>query len=486
MLFDEMKQSLSLLNAQLKVIEAIEDPTLHSFLLSSPSTTGTYGDLFFIEKFEQSIRDLSRDLSDRIQQYLPLATSLIRRGKAVAKRPAIDRLPNEVVIEIFRRLVEDGSHQLKSLFLVNKRFYAMVTSVPSLWCNINIGIDAMLQEPNNLSHRYIQACLERSQQSLLHVHLDMTDATPTWGYATSIFAIIRDVVPQFSDLIDHTVEGVWETDWYNEGFFYAHRMDEIYDLVGELTGPKGTHMRRWKSFIFLPPTEYEVVDLGQFIWDLFKYPTPNLETFILNGPIPIEPTSFNDSFTGLTAVRHLTLRQPDGFKSVPLSRHLLVTAVIYYDSEVTLEILSDCSALQELTITQIKMQETDLLGGGRETHVNLPSLRRLTLDGDVSKLKHVIFLTPCLEGLMLLCGCEDGIPKVRARSIVWTPKGEKNTDPMVKFLQLLLMGVEEMEELVFDCDQVEGLSLMIPGTFPQQNAAVVGTLPVIRFKECDA
>ncbi|KAG8815949.1 hypothetical protein FRC17_000526 [Serendipita sp. 399] len=489
MLFDEMKQSLSLLNAQLKAIEAIEDPTLHSFLLSSPSTTGTSGDLFLIEKFEQTIRDLSRDLNDGIRQYLSLATSLIRRGRAVAKRPAIDRLPNEVVIEIFRRLVEDGSHQLKPLFLVNKRFYAMVTSVPSLWCNINIRINSMLQETNDLSRRYIQACVERSQQSLLHVSLDVTDVSPTWGYAASILAAIRNVVPQFSDLIDHTEEAVWETEWYDEGAFYDLRMDEICDLVEAMIGPEGSYMRRWKSFIFFPPTEYDLVYLGQLIWDLFTHPTPDLETFILNGPISFEGTFFNSSFTDLTAVRHLTLLQPNGYKWAPLSRHLLVTAVLQYDPDNTLEILSDCIALQELTITQIRRPPADLSREAREIHVNLPSLQRLTLDGDVSELKNVIFLTPCLKGLMLLCWCEDGIPdgipKVRARSIVWTPKREKNPDHMGKFLQLLLMGVEEMEELVLDCERVEGLSLVIPGT-TTQNAAIMGTLPVVRFKECDA
>ncbi|KAG8809810.1 hypothetical protein FRC17_003234 [Serendipita sp. 399] len=308
----------------------------------------------------------------------------------------------------------------------------------------------------------------------------MTDITTPWGCATSLFAVIRDAMPQFTDLVDMAMDVIADGDWFDDGPFYDGRLEEVKNMVRAVVGPVGLHMARWRSFEFSPPADYEWAFPGEAIWELFTHPTPNLEVFVLNGPISSEITPFSDVFPDLKSVRHLTLcdPDPDGFREASLSRHLLRTAVLHYDSENTLEVLSSCNALQELTITNIRRDSTDPVG---RQDVELHSLRRLTLEGDMSALEHVVFHAPSLEDVTLRCEQVQGLPKVRARSCVWVPGGEKISDLMTSSVRGLLVGVEELEELIIECEPVEGLGVAVREMIEQQGSSVMETLRVIRF-----
>ncbi|KAG8809811.1 hypothetical protein FRC17_003235 [Serendipita sp. 399] len=397
------------------------------------------------------------------------------------KPSPVHRLPNEIMIEIFGTLAQDGIHSLKPLLLVDRRFSSLVASTPSLWCDINIQIDAMLQESNKLSISYINSCIMRSQKSFLHVSIDMNRCGGPCDYVASVLKIIQGGVRQFDDAIELAIHILEGSVWDGKEPAYIRRSDKIQDLVRAIVGPEGAHMRRWKSFKFSPPDDWS--SIGQETWDLFQYPTPNLETFVLDDRLWMDNYSpFDNSFPVMAAVRHLTLCDPDGFESIPIPRQLL-TAVIELDrNETKLDALSDCMTLQELTLTGVNVPWPFSIAA-RERDVKLPSLRRLTLEGRVSDLKHITFRTPRLESLRLLCGCEDGIPEVRARSVVWMPKWEKDPGSMLKFVRSLVVGIKEMEELVVKCERVEGLSLAIHGITTQLNAAIGDTLRVVRIED---
>ncbi|KAG8815950.1 hypothetical protein FRC17_000527, partial [Serendipita sp. 399] len=360
MSFNGMKEALGLLNDRLKTLGAFEDPKINPLFAS-----GSLEDsLFLMNSFQQTIQDLSRNLGTIIQQYSNLVTSLIQRGESVTKRPTIHWLPNEIMIEIVKFLVEDGSHHLRPLLFVNKRFHLLITSVPSLWCNIEIEINEMLQEVNKLSVNYIQTCMKHSQQSFLDVGLDMARTSNIWGCTLSILSDIQERTPQFRDVVGVAMDSIREIDWFEDDAFYDRRVDEIQNLVRAIMGPEGAQMRRWKSFKFSPPVDNEGVYAGETIWELFKYPTPNLETFILNGELWVE--------SSMTVFFQIYLPF-----DTSLSTILMYLAVVdHHQYEDSLKVLSDCPELQELTITNIKSNSTD-------QDVKLPALKKLTLEGRV-------------------------------------------------------------------------------------------------------
>ncbi|KAG8826758.1 hypothetical protein FRC17_008114 [Serendipita sp. 399] len=485
-----MKESLGLLATRLENLDTLGDPKKDtSFASSQSSVTAQFADTIpLIEISQQAILDRSQSLCDTIQRYVTLVNPSVssrNRDRTVAS------LPNETMLEIFRFLVVDGSHHLQPLLLVNKRVHALVTSAPSLWCNISIAFDGAFQECNNLSVRYIRSCIKYSGNSFLNISLDLADMADPLHCAASILEIVKEEVPRFNDVIELTISIIRGFDWLEDDAFFTRRWDKVGSLMHAIAGKNGTHTRRWRSFRLSPP-EADFHSTRRLL-PLLKYRMPNLETFVVHGPLfdefdefpYYEFVDFNAGFPKLAAVRHLTLNDTSAFQLASFSRHLLITAVVErFSRGSTLNVFSGCEELQELTIANV---DEYLFGQWREKSpedVELPSLKKLTLRGRVSALKNVTFRTPRLDILMLFCGCEEDLPNLRARSVVWMPNAEKNLGSMVKFLQLLLGEIKEIEEIVVQCEQVESVNMAehaVRDIVARRDAIVVETPLVIRI-----
>ncbi|KAG8805105.1 hypothetical protein FRC17_005730 [Serendipita sp. 399] len=490
MSYDDMKISLRLLAAHLKNLDAFEDPNTNLFFVSSQSSgTMQTGDVIaLIETFQQSILDLSRSLGDTIRQYSALVTSLMSSTKRTTPS-----LPNETMIEIFQHLVADGSHHLKPLLLVNKLFHALVTSAPTLWCNIHLEFDAILQERNNLSVRYVRSCLKHSQTSPLNIDLDFTAVvTDPLLFAVSVLEVVKEKVPQFEDVIELVRDLVGQLDWVDDEALFPRRLDKLDVLRRALAGRNGIYVRRWRSCRISSEVDYgygfdEDEDndsgVGARLWPLFEYSMPNLDTLVLNHRVFEKLAILGIDIPDLTAIRHLTLKTTSEFRLAPFSRDLLKTATVgWFQYGDSLEVFSGCRALQQLTISSIDGSFSPFWDEKPEL-VELPSLRELTLGGGVSTLSCVAFQTPRLASLTLLCNCEERIPKVRAQSVEWILNGVENPESMMKFIQCLLGEVQEMEELVFRCEtgMADIAAQTVRGMASQQNYVVVETSTVIRI-----
>ncbi|KAG8826762.1 hypothetical protein FRC17_008118 [Serendipita sp. 399] len=311
----------------------------------------------------------------------------------------------------------------------------------------------------------------------------MTECRGPFGYVASVLGVVQNEVPRFSDTIEQVIGVLYEAEWDGEDEGYNRRSDEVQNLVQAIIGPEGVHMRRWKSFKFSPLGDWEII--SENTWNPFKYPTPNLEAFILDGGLwRSDYDLFEGTFPDLSAVRHLTFRDPYGLGSIPTipsPPHLLTADIDLHQEEDKLDIISDCRTLQELTISRIYGPLTQS-PTARKRELKLPTLRKLTLQGDVSALKHITFRTPCLESLKLLCGCKEAIPEVQARSVVWVALG-RDPDLILEMVRRLVVGIKEMEELVIKCKEAEKLSLAIHGIITQADAAIVDILRVVRFEE---
>ncbi|KAG8819705.1 hypothetical protein FRC17_010362 [Serendipita sp. 399] len=379
-----------------QTLDHLENPKKQLLLVSSQSliTARAPDTISLIETFQQSIFDLSRTLNDAIQRYSTLVASLM-----LSHKRTISSLPNEMMLEIFQLLVSDGSHRLRPVLLVNKRTHALVTSAPSLWCKISIKFDRALQECNDLSVRYIETCIKNSRKFLLDVDLDMDDIPSPSECTASILAVVKKEVPRFSDVIERAIYLAKEIgDEDHSGAFFTRRLANFNALRRAIAGKEGVHMRRWRSFKF-SSSQYLVFegefDPGDMIRPFFEYSMPNLEIFALKIPFFGNHMDPHATAPDLSSVRHLMLYDEYEFTWASFSRHLLMTAAVYlcdYDPG-CLDIFSGCEVLEELTIDCLDFSCTEGIPEIPEDVV-LPSLRKLTLGGDVDTWKHVTFCTP--------------------------------------------------------------------------------------------
>ncbi|KAG8832316.1 hypothetical protein FRC17_001488 [Serendipita sp. 399] len=472
MSFEEMKNALSALSIRMTELGNFEDP--ESYLPFASSQPTSENDLLevmsIIKNFQRSILGLSQTLDETLRRYSTLVTPLVQRSVLVAKRTA-PPLPNETILQMCECLVEEGSHHLKPLLLVNKRFHQLIMSTPSLWCNIHLKFDSKLEEVNELSVYYIERCIERGQMAPLNIDVDISDISGPQECASSIFRAAQRKMPEYSSLLDLIIDSDGIAGIDDDAAFYIGKLDAIEYLVLAAMGPGLDHIHRWRSLKFTSPTEVDLL-AGEIVWHLFEYPMPNLETFTLFGSIASEYALFGNDIPDLTAVRHLTFHDVyhcGGPSAATLSWDRLVTLVIsYYAYPNLLEILSDCRALQELAVADIY----DAHFAARRD-LNMPFLRKLTLKGDPGLLKDIVFHTPRLECLVLVCLKMESIPRLRARSVIWEPIGIPHDD-MVKAVQQLLVGIQEMEELV-----IEHVGLEWLGTLGREVADLVRRCPEV-------
>ncbi|KAG8863057.1 hypothetical protein FRC20_010884 [Serendipita sp. 405] len=480
MSFNEMKKSLNRLNTQLKVLGALDDPKpAQSFTPSSPSVViGLAEDpMVLIHDCERSITKLSRNLCAMAERYSTLVASFTQRGHEPAvpeSRPMSPQLPNEIIIEIFKYLVEDGSHHVRSLLFVNKHFNALVTSTPSLWCNIYIQFNKRLEESNHLSARYVQSCLKYSRSTLLNVYLDFPEVPWPSKYVGSRLKSLMDEIPRHSGLIELAIDAIARSD-VNEDFeSYAFEGSEVDELAKEIIGVEGIHMCRWKMFKLSLP--YMGSWIGRAIWDLFEYPTPNLEIMELIGFIITDIAISGIGFPDLAAIRHLTL-PPGLLWLMPVPYHLLKTLVVEYTpGGALMSALGNCTSLQELTINRID-------GGLPITwNITFPLLKMLSLSGQIWGLENITFETPRLESLKLSdTDVELGLPAVQARSVFCELRQNSTFHSKESYLHHLLTEIKGMEELTIDFGVLEEIIPTVRKMVSKRDAAIVPSLRAIRF-----
>ncbi|KAG8832317.1 hypothetical protein FRC17_001489 [Serendipita sp. 399] len=464
MFFDEMKQALALLNHQSKALDAFKTPMSTRLSVPAPSSASSPLEegIPLIENFQRSIIDLFGTLNETFQQYISLIS---------VTRDATRWVPNEIIIKIFEFVIKGGSHHLKPLLLVNKRFHWLVMSIPSLWCNIYLKFDNKLKEINKLSLKHIERCTERSQTLPLNMDLNLSTISGPQVYVQAIMPKRRRRIALFND-----AEYEMSSPKFDKPS-YAHQLEGIGDLVEAIMGPRQVHMRRWRSLTFSLPVRDDVPAID-IIQRLFVHPMPNLEEFTLNrsdvGGYALPQINFSDSID----LQHLTILHEWSGRCLPVdafSWDNLRTLIISYHSFCDpLGILSRCIALQGLTIEDI-----DNCTIADEQDVELPSLRRLTLEGVTTVLEDVKFCTPCLERLTLHCNNVRSRPKVQARSVTWTPKSGA-FDVIANSLGCLLAGIEEMEELIIQDNESNDVSAEVRSMI-QQRPEVIELVRVIKF-----
>ncbi|KAG8752360.1 hypothetical protein FRC14_007098 [Serendipita sp. 396] len=459
--FTDMQKALSKLDTQLKrMLATLYDPkpALSSTFSSRVATGFTKNPMILTHKYEKSIIELSQELGDVAEQYTALIALFTRRvhePPASNRRSLVSKLPNEIVTEILKYLVEDGSHHIGPVLFVDKRFYTLVVSTPLLWCNIHIQINEMFEESNKLSVQYINSCLKYSQTTSLNIALDM-----------------HHIPVDVSIYQQNRGEGS-QQDSDEDSNFHISPQRKVENLVEAITGIAGIHMCRWKSFTYLAPDRE--LQISEALWNLFRYPTPALETFELGGYASDDTDEFGVAFPALGGVRQLVLPGGDIFMKSSFSYHLLTTLTIEEFMDGTLlDILAGCTQLRELILPFIN-------SACPSRDISFPSLRILSLGGYIDSLSNITLHTPPLESLTLICPPRESFPTMPARSVLWRLNRLNSTCSTEEFLQRLLAKIGGIEELTVDFCGPENSIPAVHEIVSQRDANTAPSLRIVRI-----
>jgi len=324
----------------------------------------------------------------------------------------IDKLPNETLLHVFEYFLSDNHRHIRRLATVCRHWHRVVMYTPRLWARVQLSPVAFGQyqaSRRSLSMEpYINACLQRSQRSLLDVELDYEDFCEREVYFQ------REVQRTLEQIADpREARNIY--DWVldrncdfpsceYDGYFLC----TIRDLRA-LLGPYGAHMMRWRTLDLRLPRVWLEPDLAREIWAGFVGRTPNLNSMILSeaeGLVNVDEwdDQFPKGFPMLSGLRRLTL-DATVVNSV-LMRLSVSPSVLEHLHIDNHDALEDISALS--TFTQLRTLSLCLgtgLGcsrsGSQPFVVRLPRLQALTLWGKSNLLEHTRFETPSLQELTI-------------------------------------------------------------------------------------
>ncbi|KAG8825375.1 hypothetical protein FRC17_008701 [Serendipita sp. 399] len=375
---------------------------------------------------EQEITDLSQLICSKIQQYTDLVKpdnehehsidSSIHPKISMLPSP-ISRCPDIILDYIFEYVVEEGSHNVRPLLHVNKRFHQLAMSNPRLWRKIFIKLDKIFQDVNSLTSSYISICLQRSGEALLDVVLDVTGV----GSALDLMGqyAIRAIQLSTMDEEDRrdVMEYVANSHCYGNVDFplYERKMERLLDAIRSFAGPE---VQRWRS-LFVSCPDSEIV--RDRIVAALSIDTSNLQSLQLEGFNTVDLERIGPIQSKIT---HLVLPSTEYVEifRLPLKfAHLTKLDFRFVGNELntvhTLKTLSRCISLRELGIIYYTGWESP---GYQLIRLHLPRLTSFHLAGDLPQLiDRVEFDLPQLEFWNFGCAPTENLPVIDAMHVKW-------------------------------------------------------------------
>jgi hypothetical protein len=386
-----------------------------------------------IEKLQEHARhiaNLEAQLDIHRTEYASIEAELLPfRIQAVGDKwtsvasPAapIHRCSNEVLHYIFEYYVTSFHTYIRRLLLVCKRWYSLVMGSPGLWAHLRISgvLDHNFIE-SGPSHRYLTACMERSQGLPMAVVLWM----PGYGdVAEFISSRVKDYALSMINPAQHSAleRSIYQQDWeYNSPQYDAH-MDQAFH---RLFGVNKEHIARWGALhICLPEDTRYAAEL----WGRFKSGAPNLSSLILEESPPTWLVDDDWTLLGLTGLSSLVSLKI--CSDVSLSPFGLVPSRLRH---LALQIDPDLKNFAELSIftSLCRLKLSCLVSYCEEAApifapvpaglTSLPMLTDLVIDNHYAILRHVDFDLPTLVNLHV-CTWDEfyPLPRVSPKHIRW-------------------------------------------------------------------
>ncbi|KAG8816232.1 hypothetical protein FRC17_000394, partial [Serendipita sp. 399] len=381
---------------------------------------------FSLSECEQRIINLTGQLRRRIEEYRSLKTIGLDHREASPVSPAVRQAPNvattrvspiskcpdEILGYIFENMVEEGSHKIRPLLTVNKRFHRVVMTNPLLWRKIFLKIDSELQEVNSLSTSYVEACLERSGKILLDIVVDcrsvpspddfMQCYIPNLPYDPTEDMEDREDI---DDYVRYLLKGHLKYNYIPgpdlEFTIYKRKLDEAFRALYILAETCG---HRWRSAEFACSDVYEITcKVTELL--LTTCEMANLQALKIDYQDQDGPTFAE---TGWSKVTGFSITGAVELCWVPLNFELLTMlefthSVLYRSTTLNLVILNRCVTLRELIMNCEQVNEwlhgmfdddmfdDDMFGDDPKSQavdvdVHLPRLTSLALKGSIHSI----------------------------------------------------------------------------------------------------
>lgn len=184
----------------------------------------------------------------------------------------VDRLPEELLIDIFKVLVEPDPPAIGSIFLVSRYWHHIIQATPSMWSRI--AIRPRSPDEVTKSIQYLHIAVKNSVNLPLDITVDLHYLKHHYDTTDSLHSGSN------YDISDNSSSAPYET---QEG---VHEERLIVQLLQAVVGDGGVNVLRWRRFMFTVQPDISGLSpgdgvVGEFLVR-FNYPAPHLESLSLH------------------------------------------------------------------------------------------------------------------------------------------------------------------------------------------------------------
>ena len=283
-------------------------------------------------------------LQPDILEEVPFHTPKKQETSTQSPQPPINRIPIELLIDIFRLVIgKRDSTVIRTLLLVCQQWYNTINNTAYLWSTIAIYPKDFLEDIPRVS-KFISTAVEKSLDLPIEVHFDFTHI-PVMGFLVGPQDVGQERLKSHLD-----------------------------DLLLRVVGDKGETMRRWRTFIF---RINHVLDCLPAFNTILIHPTPNLRELQLHLNLSMEVTNPVQFMSELSTLRTLVLVT----KTSPLDFISSANSLQSLSFEVhgIIDLTATLEPFQNLCDLTLNFNWPPLLDHTQVQTVCLPRLERFTL-----------------------------------------------------------------------------------------------------------
>jgi hypothetical protein len=232
-------------------------------------------------------------LEQNRQKHLLEQRILAVRGQ----RSLLSRIPDELLLEIFKQVTCEDSLALGPILLVCSKWYNLTVNSPSLWATVCLSFQSALSAAEiRRRTRYVKSVMRNSNEAPLDIDL-------TLPYKYHLVETMLDklfVADDSSDDSDDERSNDGERsdnlyNWLGEAIdndpedllLYKDVSEGLSRFMGALAGSGGENLLRLRRFKF----DYNSIDFDAPRWaTALHYPTPNLEEINIETSYHVEAT----------------------------------------------------------------------------------------------------------------------------------------------------------------------------------------------------
>jgi hypothetical protein len=406
-----------------------------------------------LNQLRKAHTELESDLAPyRVEARFADITITQRPSLELSEVAPILRCPDEIFCLFFDPLLSlaqdeyfESPHrhpQIRSLLLVCRRWYTLVTNTAKLWARIEASVFDLFDIGSQKSQfPYIFACLNRSKNLPITVYLDMRDLSH-YDYITEALAQHAKAIV-YEDECDAILEKIRNEDWDFHSTWFDSQLESVFE---RLIGADAEYIKRWETITLHLPDE---ADIAIRVWNKLARGLKAVKNVVIKNFPPASPDIFLPDFG--TAKSFRTSYADDAAKP-PITSFGLSPSTLEHlyikvgNPSIDLAELSHFQRLRTLRLFCTPFN----LSGSPDFSVSLPHLETLNLWGDYNALARLRFDLPSLELLTLSWAVYKPLPAIHPRHMRWFMLGTQDRIELKKTIRDYVLLSNALECITID------------------------------------